>query len=85
MVTIKGKLIKMLEANGMFESQAKEVIELAIPKLNEVVKDYRVDFNDSEDTYPEAIYTVFFMSVKPIALNWINQNKPEAWYKPMFE
>ena len=85
MATIKSRLIKMLEANGMFENQAKEVIELAIPKLNEVVKGYDINFYDCETTYPEAIYTVLFMSVKPIALIWINQNKPEAWYKPMFE
>jgi hypothetical protein len=85
MATIKGKLIKMLTKNGMFESQAEEVMKLAIPQLNKVTEDYNVNFEDCESTYPQAIYNVFFMSIKPIAFKWIEENKPMAWYKPMFK
>jgi hypothetical protein len=85
MVTIKDKLISMLIANGMFESQAKEVMQIAIPQLNEIVEDYSINFEDCENTYPKVIYNVLFSSIKPIAFKWIEKNKPKAWYKPMFK
>jgi len=74
----------MLTQNGMAESQANEVMKLAIPKMNNIVEDYNIDFNDSSDTYPEPIYTVLFMTVKQTALEWIETNVPMAWFKPMF-
>jgi len=84
METIKGKLSKMLMQNGMTETQANEVLVIAIPKMNDIVEDYNIDFNDSSDTYPKAIYTVLFMTVKQTALEWIEKNIPMAWFKPMF-
>jgi division protein CdvB (Snf7/Vps24/ESCRT-III family) len=84
METIKQKLSRMLMQNGMSGTQANEVIDLAIPKMNDVVEDYNIDFNESSDTYPEVIYTVLFMTVKQTALKWIEENVPMAWFKPMF-
>ncbi len=84
METIKQKLTRMLMQNGMSGTQANEVIDLAIPRMNDIVEDYNIDFNDSSDTYPEAIYTVLFMTVKVTALKWIEDNIPMAWFKPMF-
>tara|TARA_R110000850_G_scaffold32558_1_gene89718 strand:- start:682 stop:939 length:258 start_codon:yes stop_codon:yes gene_type:complete len=84
MKTIKSKLQDKLTGMGMFESQAKQVMDLAIPKMNDIVDDYNIDFNDPSDTYPEAIYSVLFMTVKITALEWIEENAPMAWFKPMF-
>jgi len=39
METIKGKLSKMLMQNGMTETQANEVLVIAIPKMNDIVED----------------------------------------------
>lgn len=70
---------------GMFESQANEVMEIAIPRMNVVTDGYKIDFNDCSSTYPEAIYNVLFISVKAVAREWIAENKPQAWFRPMFE
>jgi hypothetical protein len=83
-MTIQGKLEKMLMENGMFESQAKEVMNLAKPNLEKLVENYHLDLNQNSDEYPTAIYSVLFLAIKPIALEWIEKNIPLAWYKPMF-
>jgi hypothetical protein len=83
-MTVRGKLENMLVLNGMFESQAKEVIELSIPKLNELDKDYTITFDSSSNSYPDVIYQLWFMTIKPIALEWIDKNKQMACYRGMF-
>jgi len=83
-MTIQGKLEKMLMENGMFESQAKEVMNLAKPNIEKLVENYHLDLNQNSDEYPNAIYSVLFLAIKPIALEWIEKNIPLAWYKPMF-
>jgi len=85
METVKEKLECALMKMGMFESQAKEVIDLAIPKLQELAGDYKITFNNSSDSYPNGLYAVWFITIKPIALKWIEENKPQAWFKPMFQ
>ena len=83
--TIKEYLIKILISMGMFESQAIKVMEIAIPKIHKLTDHYRINFDDDSETYPRPIYNVLMLGIKPIALEWINENAPEAWYKPMFE
>ena len=83
-MTVKEKLQEMLVKNGMFESQAKEVMVLAMPELSNLVDDYDITFDSSSDDYPAIIYKVLFLALKPIALKWIEENLPNAWYKPVF-
>lgn len=84
MLTFKEKLTNMLISNGMFESQAKEVIALAEPKLKEVVENYNINLNDTCNNYPPIITSLLFGYIKPIALIWIDENKPMAWFRPRF-
>lgn len=83
-MTVREKLESMLVANGMFEKQAKEVIELSIPKLNELADDYTITFESPSNQYPDMIYNLWYMTIKPIALKWIDDNKPMAWFRDMF-
>ena len=83
MTTIK-KLESMLVNNGMFQPQAEEVIKIAIPKLNELSGGYKITWDRPADEYPQAMYNLMFIAVKPIALKWIEENCPYAWYKDMF-
>jgi len=83
-MTVREKLESMLIANGMFENQAKEVIELSIPKLNELADDYTITFESPSNQYPDMIYNLLYMTIKPIALKWIDDNKPMAWFREMF-
>jgi hypothetical protein len=83
-MTVREKLESMLVANGMFEKQAKEVIELSIQKLNELADDYKITFENPSNQYPDMIYNLWYITIKQIALKWIDDNKPMAWFREMF-
>ncbi len=85
METIKSKLEGMLTERGLSTEQASEVMKDAIPKMKDIVKGYNIDFNDCSSDYPEGVYNALFMSVRSIAREWIAENKPQAWFRPMFE
>jgi hypothetical protein len=74
----------MLVENGMFESQAEKVVDIAIPELNKLVDSYQITFDRPADEYPSSLYAVLFIAIKPIALKWIEENLPQVWFKPMF-
>lgn len=83
-MTVREKLESMLISNGMFESQAKEVIDLSISKLNDLIQGYRINFDSPSSDYPDIAYVMWFKEIKPIALKWIDSNIPLAWFRPMF-
>lgn len=84
-MTTKEKLIQILIDNGLFESQAEEVMEIAIPELNSLIENYSITWNRPSEEYPDVIYNILFNSMKPTVLKWIEENKPQAWFKPMFQ
>jgi len=69
----------------MSTSQAEDVMVLAVPKISTITDDYKINFSDPSDTYPEVIYNIMFVTVRKTGLKWIEDNKPQAWFKPMFE
>ena len=66
------------------EKQAKEVIELSIQKLNELADDYKITFENPSNQSPDMIYNLWYITIKQIALKWIDDNKPMAWFREMF-
>lgn len=84
-MTVQEQLEQKLIECGMFNHQAKEVVALAIPEISKITDNYQITWNSPSDNYPEAIYSVLFMTVKPIALKWIEEHAPMAWFKPMFK
>jgi hypothetical protein len=83
-MNVRQKLESMLVNKGMFSSQANEVMELAIPILRNIIEGYGIRFESDSDGYPNVIYNVLMMQIKPIALKWIDENKPMAWNREMF-
>jgi hypothetical protein len=81
-MTTKEKLLRFLVSTGMFPNQAEAVFERALPQLE--VDDYRVTWDGPCDDYPEVIYGCWLMVLKEVALEWIDENLPNAWYRPMF-
>lgn len=84
-MTIKGKLIQMLMNKGMSKRQADDVMDIAIPQLNNLVQDYSINFSDASDAYPDVIYSIIFIPLKKISLEYIEKNIPMAWFKEMFQ
>lgn len=86
--TIAQALKQRLTEYGMSEQQADQVLtEEVIQKLQEdmTVDEYKIDFSSKASDYPPIILGMIFQKLKPIAMKWIEENKPQAWFKPMFE
>jgi len=83
METTKQWLINKLIEVGMFESHAEEVLKRAIPKIEESSEN--ITWDSPADGYPDVVLATFWVTVKTEALEWIDDNLPQAWYKAMLQ
>lgn len=79
----------MIYQRGVFESQAKAIMDYAIPLVNSKYEHleiaHRIDWNGLADGYPDAFYLLTFETeIKPLAVVWIDANMPKAWFRAMF-
>lgn len=81
-MTVEERIQEMLEQKGMFESQAKAVIAAA--KESDLLKDSGLHWSSDVCDYPETFLVTLWMSVCAIANDWIEENCPKAFFKPMF-
>lgn len=84
-MTIRTFLTDYLVANGMWPQDAPAVIALATrPECDGgmIQMDRRID--DDLEGYPPAFKAVLALAVNRLALEWIDANKPHAFYRPMF-
>jgi hypothetical protein len=87
-MTTRQKFEQMLYDMGIFETQAKEIMDFAIEEIDllRTPEDpYQITWNRPASEYPEAFYNVVFgVKIKPQVFAWANENMPMAWWKPMF-
>lgn len=81
-MTIEEKLVDMLYNHGLFKHQAVEIIERV--KADEVNKSMMGRWQDQMDGYPSQLLAGLWLSVEDHALQWIDENCPQAWYRPIF-
>lgn len=82
-MTFEEKIISMLIENGMWQSQTEKVLKI-FKKSQESA--FMIGIWDHEiNDYPKEMLGVIWMGVKPTALKWIDENKPEAFYRDMFK
>lgn len=84
MMTVKDKLKEMLTSRGMFDTQADNVLQEAIPNIEALTPDYKISWDDSAAAYPAPLYAVMWLPLRDAALKWIDANLPQAWFRPMF-
>ena len=73
---------KYLFENGMFEEQAAQVVEMA--KKDEANESMKNRWGDDVEGYPPVMLSILRVSLNDIAVRWIDENQPKAWYRPMF-
>lgn len=83
-MTTREKLKKVLTDNGMFPEQAEEVLARAIPEIEKLTPNYQITWDSPAEEYPNAVYVTMWLTLKPIALAWIDEKLPRAWFRPMF-
>jgi hypothetical protein len=64
----------------MFESQAKEVYEMLI-----LEEDIQSLMNKNIGDYPPMFVGIIGMTIDGIAMKWIKEHKPNAWFRHMFD
>lgn len=75
--------VKFIYENGVFEEDAKKIVEVA--KGHKLFAEtMKSRWNDKVSDYPEVMKGVILISLKSVALEWIEANQPQAWYKAMF-
>lgn len=79
-MTIRERLNKLLQEQGMFPEGARAVMD-AVTQANSPM-DGRWD--DQEDGYPKVIMGALWLSVCDEAVKWIDAHYPKAWYRSMF-
>ena len=83
-MTVKEKLMQSVVKKGLSLLEATHVVELAIPKIDELVPNYDITWNRPSEEYPNMLYVIMSPIVNGVALEWIEENCPQAWFKPMF-
>jgi len=82
-MTMREKMIALLEQNGMFTNQAESVMKIA--ESAEELTGMERRWNDDVCEYPAPLLAVTWMSVRSIAREWIEKECPKAWFLPMFK
>jgi hypothetical protein len=81
--TLLDGLKEYLHKNGMFENQIEDVVKLIVE--DESMKEMKGRWGDTKEDYGSApMLQIIIISARPIALKYIDDNCPQAWFRPMF-
>jgi hypothetical protein len=91
-MTFKDKIKKVIQTANtkddlMFDSMVEEVLPSVIEAVNEQALLLKYDgftWDRPASEYPDMIYGMLFMTIKPVVLNYLKENHPEAWFLPMY-
>jgi len=81
-ISIKEELRSRLLICGMSDYQADAVIDVAEHDIlmGGIVSKWHRKVED----YPKPIVDLAWHNLKAVALEWLEENKPLAWFKPIF-
>jgi hypothetical protein len=82
-MTLRIQLEQLITSMGVSEKDAEEIVQLAIIQDNNSAE-LDVKFDDDKADYPTSVLRAIYFSFKPYIIKWIDSNKPQAWYRPMF-
>jgi hypothetical protein len=79
-MTLKQFSLDYLTRNGMFPDQAQQVMSRAVIADDPLTGRWGDDLKG----YPPVVRGVLIMHINSAAIEWIDANVPNAWYRPMF-
>lgn len=65
----------------MFDKEARIVMDRAVN--HELFHSMKFRWHEDTTAYPPQLLAVVWLSVKKLALEYIDEVCPEAWYRPM--
>ena len=78
-MTLEEKILKYLTAKGLFYDDAKQIVNIV--KEKKELKD-NIKF-DTE--YQDSIFITVLLYVNETVIDWTMENKPNAFYLPLFK
>ena len=82
MVTIENKIKEILVSHGLLEKQAAAIVEMV--KADEANEAMERQWKDDAEGYPSVLLSALWHSVERCALQYIDANCPEAWFRSLF-
>lgn len=82
MTTFKQFAEQFLTDNGMFDNQVADVMKRLME--SEAADPMRGRWDQAMSGYPAIMKNVLVLNVKAEALKYIDENCPEAWFRPCF-
>jgi len=67
---------------GMFEDEARAVVDSLIETFSD--ETVKVKWDDPVDSFPKGVFNVIAVWLNKKAIEWIEANAPQAWYKECF-
>jgi len=72
-----------LEGHFMADDDLEAALEYA--KSHELTEAMAGRWKDNIEDYPQELLVALWMNIRDSVLEWIDANKPLAWYRPLFE
>lgn len=88
MSTIFEMFTGRLESSGMLPREAKDVMELVVEQSRDeenLLYPMQARWHDDVTDYPPQLFAATRMTIKRVALAWIDEHCPQAWYRSMVE
>ena len=82
-MTVEQFVKDYLVGSGLFDDIADQIISLV--KSSKANKAMLGRWQDDIEGYPIQMKSVLIVAVKRVAREWIAENKPMAWFRPIFE
>ena len=83
-MTVRERLEYILFEYGMFEQQARKVMDIAIPKIDLISDEYQIEWDADWGFYTDEMYDYLFDIIKKEALVWIDEHIPDVWFREHF-
>ena len=83
-MTVTEWMLESLTSRGMFDQDAEKIIEQLKPQLEKSDHSMSERWNDKISNYVMPIKTVWSIWLDRVALEWIDENAPQHWARPMF-
>lgn len=83
MATFKQAIIEDLTSSGFFPDQALEVFNLFIEQPAQASMKGR--WNEDVTGYPAMILNISMLAIRSVALEYIKEKMPKAWFRPVFD
>lgn len=79
-MTVEQFIYDYLFGFGILDKDVKAIIEEA--KKSELLND--LHWSDPKEGYPDVLFPTVILTIREIALKYIDEHMPKAWYRPFF-